>query len=230
MSSCGIARAVLVQPSVYGTDNRQLLDALRQGGPAFRGVAVPRADVGDAELDVMHMLGVRGIRLNLVNPQVVEVDAVMALCDRIGERGWHLQLQVRFGDDVQKLLDGIAARTRLPLVFDHMGRPPTMQAPRGLLDLLASGRGWVKLSAPYRLGGADGRPGAAVLPRVHALVQALVGANPDRAMWASDWPHTELFSETPHDADLVDLLHDWLGSADLRQRVCVVNPARLYDF
>ena len=226
MASCGIARAVLVQPSVYGTDNRQLFDALREGGAAFRGVVVPRADTSDAELDAMHMLGVRGIRLNLVNPQVVALDAVLVLCDRIHERGWHLQVQVRWSSAAESMLAGIAARTRLPLVIDHMGRPPTLQAPRALLDLLASGRGWVKLSAPYRLGAAG--EVAELLPMVHALV----AANPDQVLWASDWPHTELFAPTttPHDADLLDLLAVWLPSGDLRQRVCVANPARLYGF
>lgn len=220
MASCGIARAVLVQPSVYGTDNRQLLDALREGGAVFRGVVVLRADTSDAELDAMHTLGVRGIRLNLVNPQVVALEAVLALCDRITERGWHLQVQVRWNDAAELMLAGIVARTRLPLVIDHMGRPPTRQAPRALLDLLASGRGWVKLSAPYRLGDVD------VLPLVHALV----AANPEQLLWASDWPHPELFTPTPHDADLVDLLGDWLVDDKLRQRICVANPARLYGF
>ncbi len=220
MASCGINRAVLVQPSVYGTDNRQLLDALRDGGAAFRGVVVPRADTSEAELDAMHMLGVRGIRLNLVNPQVVAVEAVVALCERINERGWHLQVQVRWSGAAELTLAGVAARTRLPLVIDHMGRPPTTQAPRALIDLLASGRGWVKLSAPYRLDAND------VLPLVHVLV----AANPEQVLWASDWPHTELFAATPHDADLVDLLSEWLPSADLRQRICAANPARLYGF
>ena len=227
MAACGIARAVIVQLSVYGTDNRALLDALREGGAAFRGVVVLAADVGDAELDAMHALGVRGIRLNLVNPQVVGQDDVVALCARVAERGWHLQVQIRWSDAAQATLAGIAAQVKLPLVIDHMGRPPTAEAPRALLDLLASGRGWVKLSAPYRLEAAGEPPHAELLPLVHALV----AANPDQVLWASDWPHTERFKRsTPNDADLVDLLPDWLGSEDLRQRVCVANPARLYDY
>ncbi len=48
MQALGIERAVLVQPSVYGTDNAALLDALREGGPAFRGVAVPPPDLDAA--------------------------------------------------------------------------------------------------------------------------------------------------------------------------------------
>ncbi len=192
---------------------------------SFRGVVVPPGEVGDAELDAMHAAGVRGIRLNLVNPQMVGIDDTVALCARIATFGWHLQVQIRWSDAAQALLADIAGRTRLPLVVDHMGRPPTLQAPRGLLDLLASGRGWVKLSAPYRISRS-----AAPYADVQPLVDALVAANPERLLWASDWPHTEQPESTPHDADLVDLLASWLPGDALRQQVCVVNPARLYGF
>jgi len=203
-----------------------LLDALREGGAAFRGVVVLAADVSDAELDAMHRIGVRGIRLNLVNPQVVGLAEVVALCARVAGRGWHLQLQIRWSDAAQTTLIDLAAKVTVPLVVDHLGRPPGLEAPRALLALLASGRVWVKLSAPYRLDAAGDPPHAGLLP----LVQALVAANPDQLLWASDWPHTERFTTTPNDADLVDLLHGWLGSDDLCHRVCVANPARIYHY
>ena len=60
MAACGIERAVLVQPSVYGTDNRCMLDALRQAaaeGVALRGVAVPEAGASDGALAAMHDAG-----------------------------------------------------------------------------------------------------------------------------------------------------------------------------
>src|SRR4051812_23107325 len=44
MRAVGIARAVIVQPSVYGNDNTATLDALREGGPQFRAIAVPPGD------------------------------------------------------------------------------------------------------------------------------------------------------------------------------------------
>src|SRR5262245_61842991 len=38
LATLGVERAVLVQPSVYWTDNRAMLDAMRDAGAAFRGV------------------------------------------------------------------------------------------------------------------------------------------------------------------------------------------------
>jgi predicted TIM-barrel fold metal-dependent hydrolase len=137
---------------------------------------VPAADLSDAQIEAKHSLGVRAIRLNLVNPQFVGLAEVVALCARVAGRGWHLQVQIRWNDAAQDVLADVAARVTLP------------------------------------------------------LVGALVAANPEQLLWASDWPHTERFTPTPHDADLVDLLPDWLGSDDLRRRVCVANPARLYGY
>lgn len=227
MEACGIERAVLVQPSVYGTDNRCLLDALGEAearGMALRGVAVPAADASDDELAAMHALGVRGVRLNLVNPQVLGIDAGIEIVTRMRRHGWHLQLHLRLDAPGEHLLAELAQRVSAPLVVDHFGRPPPGPAPATLLDLLASGRAWVKLSASYRVGSTPGR--GELLP----LAQALVDANPDRALWGSDWPHTELTEPPPRDADLVDELAAWLPEAALREKVCVANPAALYGF
>jgi predicted TIM-barrel fold metal-dependent hydrolase len=90
MRALGVERAVLVQPSVYGTDNRALLDALEAGGPAFRGVVVPSPLVDDETLTRMDNLGVRGFRLNLVNPAVLSVDQAVMLAHRVADRGWHI--------------------------------------------------------------------------------------------------------------------------------------------
>ncbi len=227
MTLCGIERAVLVQPSVYGTDNRLLLDALGEGGLAFRGVAVPHPDASEGDLAAMHAAGVRGIRLNLVNPAVLGIDEALALSERTAAFGWHLQVQVAL-DTVagDAALRQIAGRVRVPLVVDHMGRPAPGPAPRALLELLASGRGWVKLSAPYRISRQPAPAYSDLLP----LVQSLVAANPQQLLWASDWPHSERTESTPHDADLVDLLPVWLPDAATRRRICTDNPARLYGY
>jgi predicted TIM-barrel fold metal-dependent hydrolase len=228
MGACGIERAVLVQPSVYGTDNRSLLEGLREGGEAFRGIAVVEPTIADAELEAMHGLGVRGVRLNVVNPAVLGIDDALALAARTARLGWHLQVHVNLRDaGGAALLESIAARCPAPLVIDHMGRAdPALPAPPVLLRLLEGGTTWVKLSAAYRLS----RLGAPHYEDVLPLVRALVAANPDRLLWASDWPHSELFDAPPQDAELVDIVSAWLPDAALRRRVCVDNPARLYGY
>ena len=110
----------------------------------------------------------------------------------------------------------------MAIVVDHFGRPAADEAlPPLLLDLVASGRVWVKLSAAYRIGTSP------AYAEIASLVDALVAANPARLVWGSDWPHTELQGATPHDADLVDQLLSWLPGPALLQRVCVDNPAEL---
>jgi predicted TIM-barrel fold metal-dependent hydrolase len=223
MRALGIERAVFVQPSVYGTDNSAMLDALRAGGAAFRGIAVPSADISDSELNAMHELGVRGIRLNLANPQVLDVDAALAIVWRVAPLGWHLQVHLKLAESGIAPLQSLASRVAVPIVIDHMGRVDPQDVPDGLLGLLHDGRCWVKLSAPYRLDSrepdfADLRP----------LVDKLVSAAPTQTLWATDWPHTELPDTTPGSTDLLNWLVDWLPDPELRKQVCVTNPANLY--
>src|SRR5690349_10290136 len=65
LDALGLERGVIVQPSVYGTDNRALLDAIAADPERLRGVAGVGADVTDAELERLDRAGVRGIRVNL---------------------------------------------------------------------------------------------------------------------------------------------------------------------
>jgi len=121
MRAVGIERGVIVQPSVYGTDNRATLDALRAGGDRFRAIVVPPADVSDAELARWHALGVRGVRLNLQTPQMLGVDDALSIAHRMAAVGWHLQVFL----DLQRDLGALRAlcdRARVPVVVDHMGR------------------------------------------------------------------------------------------------------------
>ena len=55
----GIDRAVLTQPSVYGTDNSCMLDAVDTMGGNFRAVAAVAEDVTDKELEALHARNVR---------------------------------------------------------------------------------------------------------------------------------------------------------------------------
>ncbi len=228
MRSLGLARAVLVQPSVYGTDNRAMLDALRQGGAAVRGVAVIGAQ-GEDGLAALAAAGVCGVRVNRLFPGAAEIADLDALAGRIAPLGWHLQLLI----DVAESVDLLKRLGSLPVatVIDHLGHMPAALGRdhpgfQTLLALLHEGRSWVKLSAPYRLSARSGPPYDDVRPFAEAVLEAA----PDRVVWGSDWPHPAIQGPTPHPANLLDPLFDWVDDEDLRRRVLVDNPARLYRF
>ncbi len=49
-------------------------------------------------------------------------------------------------------------------------------------------------------------------------------------VWGSDWPHPTLRADAkPDDALLLDLLAEW-APQEVRNRILVDNPAKLYDF
>jgi predicted TIM-barrel fold metal-dependent hydrolase len=226
MERLGIAHAVLVQPSIYGSDNRAMLDALARYPARFRGVAVVDPAIDDRALRALDDAGVRGVRANLLNPGGLSLADACALAGRLAALGWHLQLQID-----ASTFDGFDALEALPVdaVIDHLGYMPADLGAsnagfRRLLKLVESGRCWVKLSAAYRLVDWQRRGYDAVAP----LAQALVRANPQRVLWGSDWPHTDLRSAMPNDGDLLDLLGIWVDDTAMRNAILVANPAALY--
>src|SRR5918998_1755464 len=62
----GVERAVIVQASCHGSDNRAMLDALAWRPDRHRGVAIVGEGHGPAELRALHEAGVRGVRFNFV--------------------------------------------------------------------------------------------------------------------------------------------------------------------
>ncbi len=228
LRAIGCERAVIVHPSVYGTDNRCTVDALRSGKFAFRGIAVIDDRTTDSELEDLHRAGVRGVRLNLKSRgSAFSFDAAPRLAERIKARGWHLQ----FFLDIRTLPDLDRELTRLPVdfVIDHFGHIDAadgVSAPgfQTLLRLARHERCWFKLIGPYRLSKRS-----PLFPDVTPLAQALVEAAPKRCVWGTDWPHPNT-DFMPNDGDLADLLLDWIPDEALRRRVLADNPAQLYDF
>ncbi|NIW25669.1 MAG: amidohydrolase family protein [Gammaproteobacteria bacterium] len=228
----GIDRVVYVQPSIYGTDNSAMLDAMRASPLPCRGVAVVADDVEEPALQALHEAGVRGVRLNLVDTadksNTLPVNQIRALAERVAPLGWHLEMLLHADDHPS--LDTALADLPVDLVFGHLGylRPgaetidPGFQA---LLRLLETGRSWVKLTGPYRLT-REALPYSAVRPFADALVRAA----PERLIWGSDWPHVMVKTPMPNDGQLLDLLFEWVGNAEIVQRILVDNPADLYDF
>jgi 2-pyrone-4,6-dicarboxylate lactonase len=221
----GIERSVLVHPSVYGADHASYEAALLAHPQVLRGVCVASVDHTEEELARWHRLGTRGTRCNLLFAGGVLADSLPRLHAMVKPFGWHLQLLIDI--DVNGALLKPLAALGWPLVIDHLGhfdpgRAAQSSGWRDLLALVREGRAWVKLSGAYRLSRDRSR-----FEDLRPLVDALVQANPDQLVWGSDWPHPAISAPMHNDGRLADLLFDWL-SPDLRHKVLVDNPTRLY--
>ncbi|MBS7589986.1 amidohydrolase family protein [Ancylobacter defluvii] len=225
----GLTRAVVVQPSVYGFDNRATLDAMAVLGADARGVAVVPPDVSDAELDRLTRLGIRGIRFFMIGGGLLGWDDLETLAAKTAAFGWHVQMQMdgRRLDEVEERL------ARLPggVVIDHNGKflePVSLDHPgfAALRRLLDNGRTWVKTSGVYE----TSRIGAPDYPDVATLARALIAHAPERCLFATNWPHPSKPGNPPDDAGLVDLFRDCCGSDEVAGRIMVDNAAELYEF
>jgi len=130
----------------------------------------------------------------------------------------------------------------VPVVFDHFGGAQAalgLEQPgfSDLLQLVKSGKAYVKISGAYRASQKapdyiDAAP----------LARALIAANPERILWGTDWPHPNS-APTPgygpmdvrpfsdiDDGRLLNQLPGWAPEASLRKTILVDNPARLYRF
>lgn len=224
----GLSRAVIVQPTGYGFDNRCTLAALAGLGPDGRGVAVLDASVDEETLTQLHAAGIRGVRFMMLAGGVLSWEQLEPVAARIAPLGWHINLQIDGAEFPQH--EARLARLPVPLVIDHNGKfltPPSTSAPefRSLRALLDRGRCWVKLSAPYE----TSRNGPPDYADVGVLATALAHGHPERCLWASNWPHPNRVPP-PSEADLLDLLRTWAPDAATFHRILVDNPQQLYGF
>jgi predicted TIM-barrel fold metal-dependent hydrolase len=239
-----LRRVVIVQPSVYGTDNSCTVDALQRLSGRGRGVAVIDEAISDAALDALHRSGMRGVRVNLatagVSDPAIARRRLAAAATRVAPLGWHVQVYAEIA--VIAALQDDMAKVPVPVVIDHFGGAGASAGPAqpgfaALLALVRTGKVYVKLSAPYR--SSSDRPDYA---DVAALARPLIAANADRMLWGSDWPHpggghkrgqslSEIEAFFPEDdGRTLNLLADWAPDPAIRRRILVDNPARLYDF
>ena len=118
----GVERAVIVNASVHGTDNRVALDAIAQSNGRYRAVANLDGTITEAGIAALHEGGFRGCRFNFVRhlggmPDMKVFDRIVAM---VAPHGWHIDLHF----DAIDLPDHAAMLERLPLRYtiDHMGR------------------------------------------------------------------------------------------------------------
>ncbi len=238
-----IERVVIVTPSVYGTDNSATLYGMKARGASARGVAVVDRKTPEKELETLDRAGIRGIRLNLA--QAGQTDPVIGrrrfteATGIVRQRGWHIQINT--GLKVIAGMKEAVLDSPVPVVFDHFGG---LQAALGmeqpgfadLVELVRSGKAYVKLSAAYR--SSARKDYADMVP----FARALIAANPERVVWGTDWPHPDTVGAarrraaeiTPlleiDDGRLLNQLPLWAPDAAIRRKILVENPARLYGF
>ncbi|ANH67523.1 amidohydrolase family protein [Mitsuaria sp. 7] len=233
----GFSRNVVVQATCHGDDNRAMVDACRASGGRARGVATVRRSITDEQLKDLHDAGVRGVRFNFVKRLVdfTPRDELMEIAQRVKALGWHVVIYFE-APDLPELWDFFSA---LPttVVVDHMGRPDVTKPVEGpefalfLRFMREHPFVWSKVTCPERLSVAgppalDGEPEPYrdVIPFARRVVEEF----PDRVLWGTDWPHPNLKDHMPDDGLLVDVIPRIATTAELRQRLLVDNPMRLY--
>ncbi|MGB3488516.1 MAG: amidohydrolase family protein [Xanthobacteraceae bacterium] len=227
LDTMGMTYGVLTQVSVHGTDNRLMVETLTANRARLRGIAVLGLDATDAERATLQVAGVVGLRLNVLYGGGIGFDRVEAYGALCKEMGWHLQFLIDAGE-LPKVAPQLA-KLPVPFLIDHMGHFPTSRGvdSEGFQTLLALVRdgAWARLSGAYRTT-VQGPPYDDTMP----FAEALVKAGAERCVWGSDWPHVANWGVMMTVADLLDLLARWVPDEELRRRILVDNPHRLFGF
>jgi predicted TIM-barrel fold metal-dependent hydrolase len=239
-----IERVVIVTPSVYGSDNSATLYGMKERGADARGIAVIDDQTPESELDTLGQAGVRGVRLNLATVGISDPSIgrrqFQRAAERVRSRNWHVQMFTTLA--MISALKDLVAASPVPVVFDHFGGAEAelgLQQPgfADLVELVRSGKAYVKLSGAYRASKL-----APDYADVVPLAKALLAANPDRVVWGTDWPHPSGVTPPGHkptevtpllqidDGGLLNQLAVWAPDPAIRQKILVDNLARLYAF
>jgi len=222
----GISHGVLTAPSFYGTDNSLLLDALDRAGGRLRGTVIVDRGIDQAALTAMGERGAVGIRLNWVRRSTlpdVSTGDYRQLFAKVRELDWHVEIYLE-GPLLAKILPAVR-ESGAKVVIDHFGRPDPAQGVacggfKAVLEGVRAGDTWVKLSAPYRQGGADPR----------RYVDALLDAGgPQQLVWASDWPFVSHEDDVTY-RDCVQWLVDWVPNEAGRRIILADTPVSLFGF
>ncbi|MGE0800289.1 MAG: amidohydrolase family protein [Lautropia sp.] len=224
----GITRCVVAAPSIYGADNRCTRDAIRMLGIPAKGTAVLTKESTRDDIAELDEAGFVAARFNFIQGGPWKIEDVAPIAHRIADFGWHVQVYA--SPTLIAEMAGLLRSLPTPIVFEHAAR---IRDPEGrdraafstIVELADRGRAWVKLSAPYLEPDATVGHGS----RFAETVRAFVAAVPERALWASDWPHaTE--REQPDTLAMFSQFCDLVGDRRTLDRILVDNPGELYGF
>ena len=230
LDGLGFDHALLIQPSLYGSDHRALLDAIAKSDGRLLGIGSCDASVTGQELADMRSGGVAGLRFVGVPgpdggryPGTQGLDTLEQLLPDMAAVGMHAQLWA----DLDPCADMAAtlAQQGMPLVLDHLAglspqdRPGSYRFDK-MVDALSSGLVWIKLTYLRR----SAQP--LDYQDMRETVEALAAVAPSQILWGSDWPFVRMAAQ-PDPAFLLDQLLAWLGR-EAFVRCMAENPARLF--
>ena len=226
----GFSRNIIVQATCHGADNTAMLDAINASEGRARGVATVKREITDAQLQALHQAGVRGVRFNFIK-RLVDVlphDELQEIAGRIAPLGWHVIVYCE-SQELRSLHEFLAALPGV-VVFDHMARPDIAKGVDGedfqfFLNMMQENESfWCKVTCPERLS-LQGPPGYEdVVPFAKEIVERF----PGRVLSGSDWPHPNMTTHAPDDGKLVDFIGKIAVTDELRRKLLVDNPMRLY--
>jgi 2-pyrone-4,6-dicarboxylate lactonase len=155
------------------------------------------ASVTDREIEQMNALGVRGIRVNLVDKGGMpysSLDDVEVLARRIRPFGWHVELLVHVHEDagLMKRLASMPA----DISIGHLGYMPAALSAdhpgfQAFLAILGEGRCWVKLTGSYRITALKATPYGDVTPLARARRRTARSHCLGHRLAASDRSHSD---------------------------------------
>ena len=153
----GFERGVFVQSACHGSDHRALVDLLDAGKGRYRGVALLKPSMTEAEVERLDDAGVRGVRLHFYFPhggQPAPREDMRRVIEKAEPHGWHIAFHVG-GDGILEQYEFITS-IDAPIVIDHIARIDVAGGLRGkafsvLRRLLDRGNVWVKLSGTDRI-------------------------------------------------------------------------------
>ena len=224
----GIQYGVVTQSTAHGMDHTILFDAIA-ARPNYYGIAIVDDTTTDKQLEKLHEAGVRGARFNFWSMLNIQPDpnSFLRTLERIGKLGWHARIHSA-GAEWLDILD-LMLKVQTSVVIDHMGHCDAtdgIDQPgfRMLLELLRRDNWWVMVSNGDRCASGDA-PWSDIVPFGRKLIEVA----PDRSVWCTDWPHV-LYKKPrmPNDAELVELLYDYVSDDATLRKVLVDNPARLF--
>ncbi|KAF4472993.1 transcriptional family amidohydrolase family [Fusarium albosuccineum] len=256
------ANIVLVQPSPYHVDNTVVLASLKHLRDTkcctARGIAVVDLDkITDEELWHMHVLGIRGLRLNMkADGKSVDGEGLRKMIQDAASRirylpEWKLQLfcSASMWDEIYDTILNLPVQ----VIADHMGGllgssklqingtgnldPRLQEGYESLVRLAEQSKVFIKISGLYRLSTQTESGHSDLEP----LIRDLAARVPDSLIWASDWPHTgegvdrldknlgrvEKFRHVDNRLLLANV-RKWVGTEETWNRMMIHTPNRVY--